>query len=704
MKTAFRKRIIKSLADSNLQAALDANAEKRITVRQAAFSSLPDAQEARFRAHVIRKDVIENLDRYLDQFTSQLSQNGIQVHRAEDAEQAIKIVSEIAKRNQVKLIAKSKTMVSEEIELNHALQRTGFRVVETDLGEYIVQIRNEVPSHIITPAVHLRRADVGKTFHDVLGIPYTEDVPTMTAAARANLREVFLHADMGISGVNFGIAQSGTLCVVTNEGNGRMVTTLPPIHVALMGIERLLPTLDDLALMLSLLPRSATGQKLSVYTNLINAPCRSGDPDGAHERHVILLDNGRSKIRHTVLAEILYCIRCGACLNACPVFREIGGHAYVGVSGKHSVYPGPIGSVLAPALFGQSEFGHLARASSLCGACKEACPVDIDLPKLLLRIRAGYGENNTRRTSVLGNSQDIHRFHPNTPSILKIGLRFFTWAATSSTRFSVAQWLTGVAGRVGYIFMPLMRSKDSFWLRLPTFTGWGMSKDFPIPAKKSFSKTWKQKHSQIIPVTNVNKHPDDFAICPAKISEGNRIEIFRNELTSLGGSLDICDEKDVISKIADILSSHQATSLLTWHDSQLPHGILDKLKLRGIEVIYPADANIEDINDVRVGLTGAIAGIAETGSLLITSGEGRPLTASLLPQVHISILREENLYPDLKSVLNLPNVYQSSTAVLISGPSRTADIEMTLTIGVHGPGEVHVIMVKQDSHAIKKAR
>ena len=385
----------------------------------------------------MRAEVIENLEGYLEQFTAELEANGVQVHRAEDAAQAVQLILEIAHKSGAKLIAKSKTMVSEEIELNKALEAGGLRVVETDLGEYIVQIRNEPPSHIITPAVHLRRADVGRTFHEVLGIPYTEDIPTMTTAARRALREVFLSAEMGISGVNFGVAESGTLCVVTNEGNGRMVTTLPRVHVALMGMERLVPTLDDLALMLALLPRSATGQKLSVYTNLIQASRRPTDPDGAAERHVILLDNGRSKIRRSRLREILYCIRCGACLNACPVFREIGGHAYVSQAGAHSAYPGPVGSVLSPALFGQAEFGQLARASSLCGACKEACPVDIDLPRLLLRVRAGQTEAASLP-------------EPNAPAALKLGLRGFSWVAVSPWRFAAAQKLAGWAGRLGH--------------------------------------------------------------------------------------------------------------------------------------------------------------------------------------------------------------------------------------------------------------
>src|ERR1041385_4672425 len=388
--TEFRARIRTALANPSLQSALDANAERRVNARIHALASLPNWQEKRQQAHAIRAEVIDHLDEYLDQFTRKATENGIIVHRAKDAGEAIGIILKITESNVSRhwvknddssrrtpiLVAKSKSMVTEEIHLNHALEAEGMRVVETDLGEYIVQLRNERPAHIITPAVHLRRSDVAQLFHEKLGIPYTEDIPTLTNTARKVLREVFLTADVGISGVNFGVAETGTICVVSNEGNARMVTTLPPIHIALMGMERLVRSLDDLALMLSLLPRSATAQKLSVYTQLLHSPFTG------QQRHLIILDNGRSQIRNSPLKESLYCIRCGSCLNACPVFREIGGHAY------NSTYSGPIGSVIS-AGFGGSDFIPLAQASSLCGACKEACPVDIDLPKLLTRVRAG---------------------------------------------------------------------------------------------------------------------------------------------------------------------------------------------------------------------------------------------------------------------------------------------------------------------------
>ena len=385
----FRSRIRAAVADEQLQSALDANASRRSSGRIAAFASLPDLGASRRAARAVRADTVARLHEVLSEFTDRARANGMQVHLAADAAEARRLVIQIAETahpdrqgtaQRPLLFAKSKSMVSEEIELNAALERRGHTVVETDLGEYIVQLRGEKPAHIITPAVHLQRRQVGTLFADRLGIPYTEDIPTLTAAARSALRKVFLSADVGISGVNFAVAETGGICIVTNEGNGRMVTTLPRLHIALMGMERLVPTLQDLGLMLALLPRSATGQKLSVYTQLIHSPQREGEVDGALERHVVIVDNGRSKLWNSDLREALYCIRCGACLNACPVFREIGGHAYVGQDGEPAPYPGPIGSVISPGLLGLHEFGHLAQASSLCGACKDACPVDIDLP------------------------------------------------------------------------------------------------------------------------------------------------------------------------------------------------------------------------------------------------------------------------------------------------------------------------------------
>lgn len=689
MPEAFHTKIRTSLGNEGLQSALDANSLRRVALHNAAFSSLPGAEELRQRAHRIRADVIANLDEYLESFVRQVRTNGGIVHRAVDAKQAVEIVLDIARQTgeagrPAQRIVKSKTMVSEEMHLNHALEAAGMQVLETDLGEFIVQLRDEPPGHIITPAVHLRRSDVGVTFHEKLGIPYTDDIPTMTATARRVLREAFLAADIGISGVNFGVVETGALCLVTNEGNGRMVTTLPPVHIALMGMERLVPSMDDLAVMLALLARAATGQKITVYTSLVRAPRRPGDPDGAEQRHLVIVDNGRSALRSSPYAEALYCIRCGACLNACPIFREIGGHAYVSEAGVYSPYTGPIGSVLSPALFGQAEFGHLARASSLCGACKDACPVDIDLPKMLLRVRAG-----------LPVSAEKLPPQPNPPSRLALGLRLYTWMATSPRRFSALQHLAGFFAGLATLFSSRQAPQGGVWLHLPALTGWGYSKDFPRPSSKPFRTLFAER---TIPTAQPSAAAGSQAEEAGPIAAGapsqalSLTDRFAAELAALEGVFTRCEAGQLPKLILDLLHERGADALLAWEADTLPPGLLEEIKAAGIRVVHTVgERPFDDGQLPRVGLTGALAGVAETGSLALTGGPGRPQTASLIPNLHIAILRSRDLYASLAEVLQLPELKEASTAALISGPSRTADIEMTLTLGVHGPREVHVL-------------
>jgi L-lactate dehydrogenase complex protein LldF len=692
MTTAqFRAKIREKIADEALQVALDANAERRVRGRINAFASLPDWRERRQRAHAVRAEVIAHLEGYLEKFNAKLTENGITVHRAKDAAEAVKIFLEILdfnvspgptagasgrwdetddrSRRTPLLIAKSKSMVTEEIGLNHALEKAGHRVVETDLGEYIVQLRGERPSHIITPAVHLRRHEVGALFHEKLGIPHTEDIPTLTNTARKVLREVFLTADVGVSGVNFGVAETGTLTLVTNEGNGRMVTTLPPIHIALMGMERLVRNLDDLALMLSLLPRSATGQKISVYTQLLHRPLPG------QQRHLILVDNGRSRVRDSSLQEILYCIRCGACLNACPVFREIGGHAYLGANSEIAPYPGPIGSVISPGLLGKN-FVHLAQASSLCGACKDACPVDIDLPKLLTRVRAGAATSDpfslTRGQVAAG-----------LPAPVRFGLQIYTRLATRPGLFALAQRLAGLGAR--------LVSPISPWMKFPAFTGWGYSKDFPRPASKPFRARFNRDphygdlEAKTAKGINLETEKRKKKTKDPEVVHFNLVGRFTEELLALGGHVVICKEADLPGKILTLLRERNINRVQIW--DQIPG--LDEVNLTeaGISVQYEAEESI------KAGITGALAGIAETGTLVIPGGPGQPLTASLLPETHIAVLRAVDIEDNLAKILSLHKVEMYSAVVLVSGPSRTADIEMTLTIGVHGPGELHVFLL-----------
>jgi L-lactate dehydrogenase complex protein LldF len=649
--TSFRQIIQESINNENLQIALDNNTERRLKGRALAFASIPDWRERRQRAHAIRADVIERLDQVLEQFIAKNEENGVIIHRAKDAAEAIQVTLNIARQTSARLIAKSKSMVSEEIQLNHALEKEGIEIIETDLGEYIVQLRHERPSHIITPAVHLQREQVGELFHEKLGIPYTVDIPTLTNTARKVLRQVFLTADIGLSGVNFGVAETGGLCVITNEGNARMVTTLPPVHIALMGMERIVPNLDDLALMLSLLPRSATGQKLTVYTQLLHKPF------AGQQRHLILLDNGRSLLRNSPLKESLYCIRCGACLNACPVFRELSGHAYIGSDLSIAPYPGPIGSVVSPGLLGEN-YVQLAQASSLCGACREVCPVDIDLPKLLTRVRAGYATQPT-----LGDGRGLS-------SSTRFGLQLFARVATHPGLFAVSQKFAALGT---FLLAPLSR-----WVRLPAFTGWGYSKDFPRFAGKTFRERYQGSGEleidKLTSSQNLNS-PQSHSPTP---NLPNPVIQFMAELTALGGH--VISTKNPTREIIEFLK------LRGIHKIHLEPETLDENLLRAANIEFTHEPDPQ----IPAGVTKAVCGLADTGSVLVMDGEGDPLKASLLPEIHIAVLKSSDILPSLPDAMRL--VKNSSAAVFITGPSRTADIEMTLTIGVHGPKEIHVFL------------
>lgn len=640
-----------------------------MTRRINALATLPNWRDRRQRAHAVRAEVIEHLDEYLDQFTRKAQENGVSVHRAEDAAEALKIVIGITKsspqRTQGKelLVAKSKSMVTEEIDLNHALEAEGMRVVETDLGEFIVQLRGERPSHIITPALHLRRQDVGELFEKKLAIPYTEDIPTLTNTARKFLREVFLTADVGITGANFAIAETGGICLVTNEGNGRMVTTLPPIHIALIGMERLVPTMSDLALMLTLLPRSATGQKLSSYTQIVNQPLEN------QQRHFIILDNGRSRLRASPLKESLYCIRCGSCLNACPAFREIGGHAY------KSVYGGPIGSVISAGLFG-SEFVPLAQASSLCGACKDACPVDIDLPKLLVRVRAG--QSPVPQTDS-GQGSSLQSPNPHGLSTLStLALRIYARLARHPRLFTLSQKIAWLASTV---YSP--RSK---MMRLPAFTGWGFSKDFPRFAGKPFRDRWRdvdpagETSGRSYGNTETSLPLDgDPSLPSAPPNDMEIITRFTQELTAVHGQ--VHHAEDPTKSIIEFLQSRNIDRI------HLEPDVLNEAALAQAGIAFSRDPD----PSIRAGVTKAGCGLADTGSMLATDGEGYPLHASLLPDIHITVLRTSQIVPSLEDAIHL--VRESKCAVFITGPSATGDIESVHTIGVHGPGEVHAFLV-----------
>ena len=372
-----------ALADSHLRGALKNATSLFGERRKAAAASLPNWEDLRSEARAIKDEVLSHLDRYLEEFTANAESRGAMIHWARDAAEANAVICALAIARKAHTVVKSKSMTTEETHLNAALEAAGMQVVETDLGEYIIQLAEEPPSHIIAPAIHKTRGQIAELFNAELGMPLTDDVARLTSTARATLRDRFAAADVGISGVNFAIAETGTIVIVENEGNIRLTTSLPRVHIAVMGIEKVLPRFGDLDVFLKLLPRSGTGQRLTTYQSYITGTKRQATDEGPEELHIVLLDNGRSRmLAHPVTRQSLACIRCGACLNACPVYQQVGGHAY------GSVYPGPIGAVITPQLMGIEKSAQLPYASSLCGACREVCPVKIDIPRLLLHLRA----------------------------------------------------------------------------------------------------------------------------------------------------------------------------------------------------------------------------------------------------------------------------------------------------------------------------
>ena len=405
-----------ALADGQLRSALRHATTLFGERRRSALATVPDWEGARDRARAIKDETLEHLDRYLEEFAANAERAGACVHWARDAAEACDIIGGIAERRGARTVVKSKSMASEEIHLNAALARRGIEPVETDLGEYIVQLAGETPSHIVVPAIHKTRAQIAALFAEKLGIAPSDDVTTLAAAARQALRRRFAEADLGISGVNFAVAETGTILILENEGNARLTTSLPRTHVALMGIEKVIPRFADLEVFLKLLPRSGTGQVLTAYQSLITGTKRRLQDEGPEELHIVVLDNGRSRmLASPVTRQALACIRCGACLNACPVYRQIGGHAY------GSVYPGPIGAVLSPQLFGLARSAALPYASSLCGACRDVCPVKIDIPALLLHLRAQVVAGR------VGDPRSLERLAFRIYTAVMVRPRLFAW-------------------------------------------------------------------------------------------------------------------------------------------------------------------------------------------------------------------------------------------------------------------------------------
>jgi len=460
----FKARAGQKLADVRLQKNLKRLSQKFVTARAVAIQEI-DFEATRSAAVERRDRAISRLDLYLELFEKNATATGASVLYAESAAEASELVVQIARRHEAKTVTKSKSMVSEEMALNEALRAAGVEPVETDLGEYILQINNnEAPSHIIAPVIHKDKEEISELFAKVHQKPPLSDISQLTREAREQLRPKFLRADMGVTGGNFVIAETGSVALVTNEGNEGMCTIMPKVHVVVTGIEKVLPTLEDFATIARLLTRSATGQSISNYISLLTGTRVEGEPDGPDHLYFVLVDGGRSSLLGSEFQEMLRCIRCGACMNHCPVYQKIGGHAY------GWVYPGPMGSVLTPAYRGLENTLDLPQAATLCGECHVVCPVKIPLPDLLRKLRERQFERHLR------------------PWTERIGLAVWSYVAARPPLYRLTT-------RIGSRVLRLMSNRRGLIRSLPLVKGWSATRDMPAPASGTFSQRYARWQS-----------------------------------------------------------------------------------------------------------------------------------------------------------------------------------------------------------------
>ncbi len=465
----FKENARRALADKQLQAVLGRFSHGFPVKRAQAIARLPEFDALRDAARDIKNHVLENLGAYLEEFEARVLASGGQVHWCRDAEEARQTVLSVCQAANAKTVTKSKSMIGEEVGINDFLEGNGVEPVETDLGEYIIQLRKEPPSHIIAPAIHLSKQQVAETFREKhtgrTADRSLESPRVMLDEAREELRGKFLGADVGLSGANMLIAETGSIVTVSNEGNIELTCGLPRVHIAMASIEKIVPTLEDAATILRVLARSATGQDMSVYTSVMTGPRRADDLDGPEEFHVVLLDNGRTELLASDLRDILRCIRCGSCINHCPVYEAIGGHAY------GWIYPGPMGAVLTPGLLGMETTHHHPNASTLCGRCESVCPMRIPLPDLLRKWR-------------------VRQFDAAmTPAAARYGLKAWAFLARHPRVY-------GVMTTLGSAFLATIGGRKNRFRRLPFAGGWMAQRDLPAPQGRSFMTRWRQRTPQ----------------------------------------------------------------------------------------------------------------------------------------------------------------------------------------------------------------
>jgi L-lactate dehydrogenase complex protein LldF len=705
---SFPKAARQSLRDTQLRANLGRATRTIRDKRARVVEEVPDWEELREAGARIKDRALLDLDAQLERLEAAVRAAGGEVHWARDGAEANRIVAGIAHWHGVGEVVKVKSIATDEIKLNDALAAAGVAAVETDLAELIIQLGNDVPSHILVPAIHKNRAEIRDLFRRELDLPELTDEPTaLTEAARVHLRRKFLDARMGVSGANFAVAETGTVCVFESEGNGRMCTTLPEVLVTVMGIEKVVPSWRDMEVFLQLLPRSSTGERMNPYTSLWSG-VRSGDGPG--EFHLVLLDNGRTRaLADRVGRQALRCIRCSACLNVCPVYARAGGHAY------GSVYPGPIGAILTPQLVGVERAGSLPYASSLCGACAEVCPVKIDIPEVLVHLRAQVAASRPR-------------LDPETLAMKALARTF-----SSRERYERAQRIGRVAQR------PLTRDGRISHAPRP-LAAWTSSRDLPGVARQTFREWWRESRGSGVRPGPLPAAPagagssargragsSAAARAPSSARDGTAraavlgrirdalgpdrgpladiprdyrtsdprepaeaVALFAERAAEYRATVHRLPEIEVPNSVARICSSHGARRV------GVPAGFPDDWQPAGVELVEDAVLSPHELDGLDGALTGCAVAIAETGTFVLDGGPGQGRRAlTLVPDLHVCVVREEQvvaLVPEAVERL-ADAVREGRPLTLVSGPSATSDIELNRVEGVHGPRTLHVLIV-----------